>query len=85
LLVVGEAVLDALPLFEPAYGGGFTGDDYGNLVALDSRTGKDLWHFYTGHALYASPMTFQVNGRQYVTIAAESDLFTFGLFQPPKK
>jgi alcohol dehydrogenase (cytochrome c) len=63
----------------------FTGDDDGNLVALDSSTGKDLWHFYTGHPLYASPMTFQVNGRQYVTIAAESDIFTFGLFQLPKK
>jgi alcohol dehydrogenase (cytochrome c) len=63
----------------------FTGDDDGNLVALDSSTGKDLWHFYTGHPLYASPMTFQVNGRQYVTIAAESDIFTFGLFKPPRK
>ena len=62
-----------------------TQTDDGNLVALDSRTGKDLWHFYTGHPLYASPMTFQVNGRQYVTIAAESDIFTFGLFQPPKR
>ncbi len=64
-------------------GGGlvFTGDDDGNLVALDSRSGKDLWHFYTGHTLYASPMTFQLDGRQYVTIAAESDVFTFALFR----
>ncbi len=60
----------------------FSGDDDGNLVALDSRTGADLWHFYTGHPLYASPMTFQVDGRQYVTIAAESDIFTFALFRP---
>ncbi len=59
----------------------FTGDDDGNLVALDSRSGKDLWHFYTGHTLYASPMTFQLDGRQYVTIAAESDVFTFALFR----
>ena len=63
----------------------FSGDDDGNLVALDSRTGADLWHFYTGHTVYASPMTFQMNGRQYVTIAAESDIFTFALFQPAKK
>jgi len=33
-----------------------------------------------GHTLYASPMTFQMEGRQYVTIAAETDIFTFGLF-----
>jgi len=58
----------------------FTGDDDGNLVALDARTGKDLWHFSTGHSLYASPVTFMVDGKQYVTIAAESDVFTFALF-----
>jgi len=59
-----------------------SGDDSGNLVALDTTTGEDLWHFYTGHTLYASPVTFSVDGKQYVTIAAESDLITFGLFEP---
>ena len=58
----------------------FTGDDDGNLVAVDARTGKDLWHFSTGHGLFASPATYMVDGRQYVTIATESDVFTFGLF-----
>jgi alcohol dehydrogenase (cytochrome c) len=61
----------------------FTGDDDGNLVALDSRTGRDLWHFYTGHTLYASPVTFRVGGKQFVSIAAESEILTFGLFEPP--
>jgi alcohol dehydrogenase (cytochrome c) len=60
----------------------FTGDDDGNLVALDSRTGTDLWHFSTGQTLYASPITFEVDGKQYVTIAGEADIFTFGLFEP---
>ena len=59
----------------------FTGDDDGNLVALDARSGAQLWHFYTGHTLYASPVTFAVDGRQYITIAAESSIFTFALFQ----
>ncbi|MEZ5354793.1 MAG: PQQ-binding-like beta-propeller repeat protein [Bryobacteraceae bacterium] len=58
----------------------FTGDDSGNLAAIDSKTGQDLWHFATGHTLYASPVTYEVNGKQYVTIAAESDVFTFALF-----
>jgi alcohol dehydrogenase (cytochrome c) len=58
----------------------FTGDDDGNLVALDAVSGKDLWHFSTGHSLFASPATYMVDGKQYVTIAAESDVFTFGLF-----
>jgi alcohol dehydrogenase (cytochrome c) len=63
----------------------FSGDDSGNLVAFDAKTGDDLWHFYTGHTLYASPVTFSVAGKQYVTIAAESDLITFGLFEPMQK
>jgi alcohol dehydrogenase (cytochrome c) len=63
----------------------FSGDDDGNLVALDAGTGEDLWHFNTGHTLFASPMTFLVDGKQYVTIAAESDIVTFGLFEPPSR
>jgi alcohol dehydrogenase (cytochrome c) len=62
----------------------FTGDDTGNLVALDAKTGEDLWRFPTGHTLYASPVTYSVKGRQYVTIAAESEYITFGLFEPIK-
>ena len=58
----------------------FAGDDDGNLVALDARSGKDLWHFSMGRNIFASPITYMVNGRQYVSIAAESDVFTFGLF-----
>ena len=57
----------------------FTADDDGDLVALESKTGKDLWHFYMGSNLKASPMTFAVAGQQYVTIAAGTNLFTFAL------
>lgn len=60
----------------------FFGDDDGQLVALDAKTGKHLWHFYMGQLLTASPITFSVNGKQYVSIAAETDVFTFGLFEP---
>jgi outer membrane protein assembly factor BamB len=49
------------------------------LVAVDARTGKDLWHFYMGSNLKASPMTFSAGGKQYVTIASSSNIFTFGL------
>ena len=58
----------------------FSDDDDGSLVALDAKTGENLWHFQTGHMLFASPMTYEVNGEQYVTIAAETDNYTFGLF-----
>jgi alcohol dehydrogenase (cytochrome c) len=60
----------------------FFGDDDGQLVALDSKTGKHLWHFYLGQNLTASPITFSVDGKQYVTLAAATDVVTFGLFEP---
>ena len=62
----------------------FFGDDDGQLVAVDSRTGKHLWNFYMGQMLTASPITFSVDGKQYVAIAAATSVFTFGLFEPAK-
>jgi alcohol dehydrogenase (cytochrome c) len=60
----------------------FFGDDDGHLVALDAQTGKHLWHYSFGQTITASPITYMVNGKQYVSIAAASDVFTFGLFEP---
>jgi alcohol dehydrogenase (cytochrome c) len=60
----------------------FFGDDDGQLVALNARTGRYLWHYFMGQPLSASPMTFSVDGNQYVCIAAATDVFTFGLFEP---
>ena len=57
----------------------FTGDSEGNFVALDAESGKALWHFQTGSAVYAAPMAFAINGKEYVAIAAGSSLYTFGL------
>ena len=63
----------------------FYGDDDGNLVAVNSATGDNLWHYYTGQYLFASPMTFSVKGKQYVSIAAGSDVVAFGLFEPAQR
>lgn len=57
----------------------FFADDSGGLEAVDGRTGKPLWHFNTGQSLHASPMTYAVDGKQYVAIAAGDDLFVFAL------
>lgn len=57
----------------------FAGDIEGNLIAFDARDGKVLWHFETGSALYASPMTYSLNGRQYVAIASGQALVSFVL------
>jgi len=60
----------------------FAGDVEGNLIAFDARSGKVVWHFPTGAALYASPMTYSVDGKQYVAIAAGSALLAFALPEP---
>ena len=51
-------------------------------MALDARTGKHLWHFNLGEGLTASPITYEVNGKQYVAIASATAIFSFGLFEP---
>ncbi len=57
----------------------FTGDAEGNFIALDAKSGKALWHFQCGASVYSSPMTYAVDGKQYVVVAAGSALFAFGL------
>ena len=57
----------------------FTGDAEGNFIALDAATGKALWHFQCGSSVFSSPMSFAIDGKQYVAVAAGSTLFTFGL------
>ncbi len=57
----------------------FFGDDADFFEAADAGTGKSLWHFNTGQTLHASPMSYAVNGKQYVAIASGTDLFSFAL------
>ena len=57
----------------------FFGDDTRAFEAADALTGKPLWHFNTGQTISASPMSYAVNGKQYVAIAAGSDVFSFAL------
>jgi alcohol dehydrogenase (cytochrome c) len=57
----------------------FTGDGQGYLVALDARTGKPLWHFQTGGQIKGPPITYTLNGKQRVAIAAGSSIMTFAL------
>ncbi|HZP61831.1 MAG TPA: PQQ-dependent dehydrogenase, methanol/ethanol family [Terriglobales bacterium] len=55
------------------------GDDSQSFEAVDASNGKPLWHFNTGQDMSASPMSYAVNGKQYVAIAAGSDVFSFAL------
>ena len=55
-----------------ATGGGliFTGKLTGEVVALDERTGKQLWQFQTGSSVNSTAITYMHKGRQYVSIAS---------------
>ncbi len=57
----------------------FFGNDSEAFEAVDAETGKSLWHFNTGQAMHASPMSYAVNNKQYVSIASGSDVFVFSL------
>jgi alcohol dehydrogenase (cytochrome c) len=57
----------------------FVADDADSLEAVDAETGHALWHFNSGQSFSASPMTYAVDGVQYVAISAGSDVFSFAL------
>jgi alcohol dehydrogenase (cytochrome c) len=44
----------------------FTGDPAGNFFALDARDGSQLWSYRTAAGHRGSPISYSVNGRQYI-------------------
>ncbi len=54
-------------------------EDSGSFAAADATTGEILWHFQANQAWHASPMTFAVDGSQYLSVAAGSNILVFGL------
>ncbi len=60
----------------------FAGDHEGNFMAFDARTGKNLWRYATGTPIWgAAAMTYMLDGRQHVVIAAGTTLLAFALPQ----
>jgi len=57
----------------------FGGTVDGYFFALDAESGRELWHVAVGARVHSAPITYAVNGRQLVTIAAGNVVFTFGL------
>ncbi len=57
----------------------FSGTVEGYFFALNAETGEELWHTSVGGRVHSAPMTYAVDGKQYVTIAAGNVVFTFGL------
>ena len=48
----------------------FHGDPGGEIQARDAKTGELLWQFQTGFGAEATPMVYEVDGEQYIAIAA---------------
>ena len=60
----------------------FTGDEQGNLIALDSRSGEPLWSYQMGATLWGtSAITYMVDGRQHVLAPAGTTLTAWALFE----
>jgi len=57
----------------------FSGDGQGYLFALDARTGKVLWKFQTGGGIGASPISYSLDGKQYIAVAAGGAIIAFGI------
>lgn len=51
----------------------------GNLMALDAKSGKALWNFRAPGVISASPMSYAVDGKQYVAITAQNMVYAFAL------
>jgi alcohol dehydrogenase (cytochrome c) len=57
----------------------FSSDEDGYLMAFDAKNGKNLWKINTGNRLVTSPITYMVDGKQYVTMPSGAALLTFAL------
>jgi alcohol dehydrogenase (cytochrome c) len=57
----------------------FTGDVHGNVLALDARTGKTLWHATCGSQEQGPPITYELDGRQYLVTGCHGVLFAWAL------
>jgi alcohol dehydrogenase (cytochrome c) len=57
----------------------FSGGREGYFFALNGRTGELLWKLNLGGQINSGPMSYAVNGRQYIAVSAGNSLFAFAL------
>jgi alcohol dehydrogenase (cytochrome c) len=57
----------------------FGGTNEGQFFALQASTGKPLWRFQAGGAARSNPVSYSVDGKQYVAMAMGSSLYVFAL------
>jgi alcohol dehydrogenase (cytochrome c) len=54
-----------------------------NLVALNATNGAPLWHANLGNPVTNGPMTYELDGTQYLVVAAGDTLFGFAMYAGP--
>jgi alcohol dehydrogenase (cytochrome c) len=57
----------------------FYGQASGEFAAVDAGTGAHLWHFETHEIWKSSPITYVVNGKQYIATASGPNILAFAL------
>jgi outer membrane protein assembly factor BamB len=57
----------------------FAATSEGWFLALDAKTGAPLWRYNTGGNMSASPMTYSVDGKQYIAVSAGNEVHAFAL------
>lgn len=57
----------------------FSGGKEGYFLALDAHSGELLWRASLGGQVNSGPMSYAIDGRQYIAISAGTALFTFAL------
>jgi alcohol dehydrogenase (cytochrome c) len=46
----------------------FNGDVEGRIYAYDAHSGKTLWQFSAGSGTRGGPISYAINGKQYIAI-----------------
>jgi alcohol dehydrogenase (cytochrome c) len=57
----------------------FAGDPANNLVALNATTGDPLWHVNLGSAMTNGPVTYELDGTQYLVVGAGDTMYAFAM------
>jgi alcohol dehydrogenase (cytochrome c) len=55
----------------------FAGDPANNLVALNAETGQPIWHANLGTGMTNAPITYELDGKQYLVVGAGDRLYAF--------
>jgi len=57
----------------------FSGDAQGNVIAFRTSDGSTLWHAGEGAGMQSSPISYELDGRQYIVTSAGGVMFAWAL------